>query len=90
VNVFKKKCEGCQHAYHCHPLKFEFNFFTCKIDCYWKRESFYNNNREFEAWYKNDQWHRDDGPAVVSYDGRGEISYEQWWKNNKLINTILL
>jgi hypothetical protein len=31
-----------------------------------------------QIWYKNNQLHREDGPAFIDNDG-----YQSWWINNK-------
>ena len=37
-----------------------------------------------ESWFKNDQLHREDGPAVIEYYNDGVIKSEGWWENNRL------
>jgi len=81
-----KKCRGCLKEFCTIPLEFKFNFSTLKVDCYWKHESFYNNdNKSYERLYKNDHIHRDDGPAYIRYYENGKKAYKYWHKNGKFI-----
>ena len=82
-----KKCNGCKHKNNCTPIKFQFNFSTCEIDCYWKREYFRDNGKKlYKHWYKNGQLHRDDGPAYIYYYENSTTKQDlAWYKNGKLI-----
>ena len=37
----------------------------------------------YEYWYKDDKYHRLDGPASIDYYEDGSISYERWYKDGK-------
>lgn len=42
-------------------------------------------NKESEAWFKNDKFHRDnDLPAAIQYFSNGLIRSEEWFKNSRL------
>jgi len=81
-----KKCKECTRFNCTAPLEFKFNFSTLRIDCYWKEEYFSNNGQKTsEYWSKNNQWHRDDGPAVIWYFKNGKIESKVWYKNENFI-----
>jgi hypothetical protein len=40
-----------------------------------------------KRWYKNDQYHREDGPADISYDENGSIIYEAYYLTEKFFGT---
>jgi len=69
-----KKCEVCKCSDFCIPIKFEFNYFTCQYDCYWKFEVYMGKVKRAESWYKNTKPYRKDGMTKISYDENGEIS----------------
>jgi len=84
-----KKCKGCVNKENCTPLKFEFNYHSCEIDCYWKDKEYYDYDctiKLLEVYYKNKvtNWHRDDGPAYIEYDKNGKIMIEEWCQNDKI------
>jgi hypothetical protein len=39
----------------------------------------YVDSKRIERWYKDDKFHREDGPAVIWPDG-----YQEWYKNGNL------
>jgi len=89
-----KKCKNCSKIIKFEnndyrPIKFEFNYFTCEINCYCKKRmiSSYNNGKypSIKFWYKNKQIHRDDGPAQILYVSSKNKLYEKWYQNGKLI-----
>jgi len=46
-----------------------------------------NGNIEREYWHKEGNgsyWHREDGPAIITYHDTGELYDEEWWVDNKL------
>jgi len=87
-----KKCKGCRNNSYCRLLKFDFNFVTCEIDCYWKYErSFHNGNKFIIRWYKNNQWHRVGGPAIIEYQEKsGRIKYKYYYENGIEIDEEVL
>jgi len=84
VYLRKKKCFDCPHdGGSCIPIKFEFNYFTLEIDCYWKQE-FFSSFKTSEYYYKNNYLHNLDGPAVINYDIiDGTIVRKAWYKNGQ-------
>ena len=38
---------------------------------------------EWEAWWLNDNLHREDGPAYTQYWQDGSVELESWWLNGK-------
>jgi len=79
-----KKCKDCQNDCSL-PIKFKFNYYTLKINCYWKYEEFYDNGEKArEYWFKDDNiQHRDDGPAEIWYFGN--YKKEAWFRNGNFI-----
>jgi len=69
------------------PIKFQFNYYTLQIDCFFKNEFFYNLDKKLsEYWHKNaHQYHREDGPAIIRYHENGKKMYEQWYLNGIFI-----
>jgi len=39
----------------------------------------------YQVWYKDDKYHRDDGPAYISYNQDGSIFHQLWYKDGKNI-----
>jgi len=37
----------------------------------------------WEEWSRDGWEHRDDGPAEIRYDERGNIIFEAWWRNGE-------
>jgi len=82
-----KKCEVCngKQSQSCHydnynnhyrNLRFEFNYFTCRYDCYWE---YYVNN--YKDWRRNNKCHRVDGPARIWRNCDGKIIFKEWHVN---------
>ncbi len=42
-----------------------------------------NGNLYREAWYQNDERHRDDGPAVVVYHEDGTVGITRYYKHGR-------
>jgi len=88
----QKKCEGCTQGslslgLTCTPIEFKFDYHTCEIDCYWKSEETFKNKIIFEGWLKNENIHRDDGPARIWYYGENEkakIRHKEWQRYGQL------
>lgn len=41
---------------------------------------------ELEIWFKDDKWHKIDGPAFRSYRKNGKIDSEDWYVDGKWMN----
>jgi len=49
------------------------------------KEGWYKNGQKwYEFWYKNDKYHREDGPANQEWYENGQKKYEYWYLNDKL------
>ena len=48
-----------------------------------KKFYYENGNTISEFWYKNNEYHRDNGPALTCYYENGNIKEEWWYKNDK-------
>jgi antitoxin component YwqK of YwqJK toxin-antitoxin module len=48
-------------------------------------EEYYYSNGSVASrvYYFNNKWHKEDGPAYVSYDRNGDIVYKEYWLNDK-------
>ena len=39
---------------------------------------------KWQSWSLNDEYNREDGPAIIQYYESGAIERQQWWLNGKL------
>ena len=53
-------------------------FHNGKVEIYIEGDLRYRRNEAGEFWYKNDRWHREDGPAVILASGE-----KGWWLNGE-------
>jgi len=47
---------------------------------------YFNGNIRYEKWHKEGDeyyWHRENGPAFISYYDTGEKRHEAWWIDSK-------
>jgi antitoxin component YwqK of YwqJK toxin-antitoxin module len=71
MKEYKVKIEGLKEEW------FENNQLVKEID-------YYNNGqKEYEAYYLNNKWHREDGPAIQFWYQNGQKEYEAYYLNNK-------
>lgn len=56
---------------------------TYKVDLY------DNGNKRCETYYKNDKYHRIDGPAIIWYNENGSLSHEEYYVNDNFYEDIL-
>lgn len=48
-----------------------------------KKEYYSNGNVRFERYKSNDLIHRENGPAIISWDKDGNITYKEYYLNIK-------
>ena len=52
-------------------------------------ETYYENGQvKYQYWYKDDKYHRVDGPAYIEYYEDGQVSCQRWYKDGKQLTTI--
>ena len=45
-----------------------------------------NGNIAIETYCQNGRWHREDGPAVIEYDEKGNVVTEEYYLKGQLVS----
>ena len=53
-----------------------------------KKSYYENGNIKEERWYKNNKYHRDNGPAIICYNENQNIINEEFYLNGKKVDEL--